>query len=216
MKYRMRIFYRMSRFAFWIYFKMFHRLKVYGQGHTSKGGGILASNHASYYDPPLIAAACPEEIHFLARKTLFRSLFGVLISCLNAHPISSDVSSLSVIKHTCELLKQGKKVVIFPEGARTETGNLSEIKSGVALLAFRSDCHVIPTYIHGSFTVWNKFAKFPKLWGKLAVIFGSPIELDMFEALPKKERQDALTAELIHRLGGLREWYAGGASGSPP
>jgi len=212
----MKFFYRITRFSFWIYFKIFHRLKVYGVANASKGGGIIASNHASYYDPPLIAVSCPEEIHFLARKTLFKSFFGRLIAMLNAHPISSEVSSLSVIKETCALLTSGKKVVIFPEGARTETGNFSEIKSGASLLALKSHCHVIPAYIHGTFSVWGRFSKMPKPWGKLAVVYGSPIELDTFEELPKKERQEALTAELIKRLHALKSWYEAGNVGTPP
>lgn len=213
---KVRFFYRITRFSFWLYFKLFHRLSVYGAGHTSKGGGIIAPNHASFYDPPLIAATCSEEIHFLARKSLFKSLFGKLISCLNAHPISGEASSITVIKETCALLKSGKKVVIFPEGVRSYSGGLEEIKSGVSMIALRSNRHIIPAYISGSYSVWNRQHKIPKLWGKLAVVYGTPIELDSFATTSKKEKQERVTKEIEKRIVELKTWYDSGCDGSPP
>ena len=85
------------RIAF-IIFKALYKMKVHGKKHIIKGGAIIAPNHTSYLDPPIVAAACPEEIHFLARQTLFQNVFGKFISALNAHPVEKKTTNLSVLK----------------------------------------------------------------------------------------------------------------------
>lgn len=202
------------RFAFWVYFYTFHRFRVYGKEHTKGVGGIIAANHASFYDPPLIAAGSVGEIHFLARKSLFKLLFGKLLLLLNAHPLAAGVSSLGVIKQTCGLLKEGKKVVIFPEGERTHDGELGKMKPGVALLVAKSKCDIIPTYVHGSYDVWCRKKKVPLMHGKLAVVFGAPLPFSMYEGLEKKEFQKKVLQDIEKSIRALKIWYESGAQGS--
>src|ERR1700761_1988428 len=109
-------------------FRIFHRHKTYGIDHYYKGGAIIAPNHTSFYDPPLIGISWPEEISFLARKSLFGVFLGPVITKLNAYPVTGTQQDLSSIKLICSLLKQDKKVVIFPEGLRSIDGNLQRIK----------------------------------------------------------------------------------------
>lgn len=197
-------------------FKVFYRLKVYGRENYIRGGAILAPNHVSYLDPPIVAAASPENIHFLARETLFHSFFGRLITALNAHPVQGHINNLKAVKTICELLKKDCKVILFPEGTRSKNNTLGKIKPGVGMLVSRSKTAIIPVYIHGTFTIWPRSQKRPHLFGKTAVIFGSPIQWKDYMDIDKKEAQELIAQRLLCSLETLRKWYESGAEGIPP
>lgn len=209
--------YRTVIFFTWIFFKTFYRHKIYGLHHIYKDAAIIAANHTSFYDPPILAISWPQEVHFLAKGSLFKyALFGPFIRKLNSHPVQEDTSNIKVFKAIQQLLADGKKVILFPEGTRAYEDKLGALKSGVAFLVLRSQVAVIPTYIHGTFSIWNRERKFPKLWGKTACVFGSPISYEMFQELDKKQAQKALTEVLAESIQNLRNWYEMGAKGDPP
>jgi|694.fasta_scaffold04059_12 1-acyl-sn-glycerol-3-phosphate acyltransferase len=214
----MKPFYRIIRALFKGLFWVLYRQKVFGLEHFIRGRALIASNHASFFDPPFIGVAAPEEITFLARKTLFRfPIFSYLISHLNAYPIAGgtgqDLSSFKLIQ---DLLKTDHKILIFPEGGRAWSEEVGPMKSGIGMLALRNMCPIIPVYIHGAYHVWNRNKKFPKLFGQVSCIFGSPIYCEPFLSMPKKEAQEAITEKTRESIKNLKHWYKAGAKGSPP
>ncbi len=214
---KMNWFYRFILGSVWCFFKIFYRHRVYGLEHFCDGGAIIACNHTSFYDPPVVAISAPEELHFLAREGLFKNpLFGALIRKLNSHPVSGDASDIAVLKLTCQLLNEGKKIILFPEGRRAFSDQMQPLKAGVAMLISRSKAFVIPTYVHGTYGIWSRKRKLPKLWGKTACVFGSPIRWEEFAALEKREAQAALTQKLAESIQALRRWYEAGTQGLPP
>lgn len=213
----MKPFYWFTSSLFKAFFYLFYSHQIYGLEHFVKGKGIVAPNHASFFDPPLIAASWPEEISFLARKSLFSfPFFGFLIRQLNAYPITGTAQDLNSIKLVCHLLSENKKIVVFPEGVRSFDGSLGPIKSGIGMLAMRNQSPIIPVYIHGCFDIWSRFQKFPKLSGKTACVFGTPIEWQNFAHLEKKEAQEAIASQVKESIEKLKAWYDNGAKGSPP
>ncbi len=210
-------FYRFILFLAKSFFKLFYRHKVYGVEHFCSGGAIIASNHVSNLDPPALAISSPEEIHFLAKQELFKNaLFGGLIRALNSHPVTGGPGDIAVMRLICQLLGEGKKVLLFPEGKRGEKDELDTLKPGIALLIARSKTAVIPAYIDGTYFLWNRSRSFPKLWGKTAVVFGTPIRWSDYAHLDKRQAQEQFTAQLTSSLNRLREWYKNGAQGMPP
>jgi len=204
---------RLTRF----YFKVFFRHRVYGMEHFYKGGAILAANHTSFFDPPIVSCSWPEQVHFLARESLFRNfLFGGLIRALNAHPVSGEVSDISTFKTICQLLKEGKKVVLFPEGTRSFDDSLGPIKPGIGLLISRTDTAIVPAYVHGAYQAWNRSRRLPKLWGKTACVFGTPICWKEFAHMEKREAHQAIADRLTQSILALKVWYDSGAQGVPP
>ncbi len=191
--------------------------RVYGLEHICSGAAIIAPNHSSFLDPPLIAISWPKVVSFLARKTLFSSpILGAVIKRLNAYPVSGTVQDLSSMKLICKLLKEGHQVVIFPSGVRSSDGSIGSVKSGIAMLAFRCDVPIIPVYIHGTFDIWSKEQRYPHLHGLTACVIGTPIYPDHFASLKKKEGQEAMGEEVRGALEKLRAWYENGAHGAPP
>lgn len=213
----MKPFYRFILAIAWITYKVLYRHKIYGLEHYHPGAGILAANHVSYLDPPIVAISWPEEVHFLAKESLFRPfLFGRLIRALNSHPVTGEVGDISVFKTLIQLLKEGKKIILFPEGGRTETGELQPLKPGIGLLVSKGNAAVIPTYVHGAYEIWNIHRKFPKPRGKTACVFGKPLLWENFSHLDKKEAQAQMTSALTESIQKLKAWYDEGALGIPP
>ena len=197
-KQSMRFFYRISLFFAWCYFRVFYRLRVLGLEHYFYGKGILASNHASYLDPPLISISSPEEIHFVAKEELFHSFFGMLIKRLNAHPIARGETNLKIMKELVQLIEKQKKILIFPEGSRSHENQIASLKTGIVILVEKTQCDVLPVYLDGTFEVWNRKRKMPKLFGRMTCVFGSPIKWqDIQDLEPKKEKSNSFLDSII-------------------
>ncbi|MBP9841487.1 MAG: 1-acyl-sn-glycerol-3-phosphate acyltransferase [Simkaniaceae bacterium] len=170
---------------------LFYKIQIVGRENLPEGGALLAANHVSYLDPPLVAIASPGEVHFLARDTLFHGVFGRLISALNAHPVSDD-HNLNAVKLLVRLLNQGNKVVIFPEGARSLDGTVQEIKPGIGLIMNSSKKPIVPVYIEGAFSIWPRGKKWPRPGGKLTIYFGEPLLWENFKEAPKAKVAEAI------------------------
>lgn len=209
--------YKVILFLVYWFFKLLYRNKIYGVDHFYSGAAILAANHTSFYDPPLLSVSTPYEVHFLARKTLFAPfLFGKLIRRLNAHPVSGKAQDVAVFKTVVRLMKEGKKVIIFPEGTRSSDGNLQNIKPGVAMLIARTGAAVIPVYLHGTFSIWPQHRRFPKLSGQTACVFGTPLHFSLDPAQDPKKQQEEISQRIYESILQLKDWYAQGAIGNPP
>jgi 1-acyl-sn-glycerol-3-phosphate acyltransferase len=115
-----------------------------------EGGVIIAANHISYLDPPLLGAVLPRRATFMAREGLFDiPLLGWFIG-LYSFPVARDRTHPSTIKEAVRRLKNGEMLVIFPEGRRSETGRLQEGKRGVGMIARLSNAAIIPTLVVGT------------------------------------------------------------------
>ena len=165
------------------------------------GAAIVAPNHVSYLDPQLVAASWPEDLHFFAGKRLFKKkVMRWILHNLYCHPVEKG-KELATIRTAIELLKQGNKVVVFPEGTRSEDGTLQPLRSGVAFLAYQSQCPIIPCYVAGSYEAWPKARKRPRLWGvQTSCRFGRPIwpKDDQGNTLSKEALNEALQQALSH------------------
>ena len=170
----------------------------------------------SFFDPSVLTVAIEEEIHFLAKESLFKvPIFKNLIRALNAHPISGKESNIQTIKEVKNILKTGKKIVIFPEGTRTD-GKIIKLLPGVGFLISLSKCTTIPVYIHGANKVWPRGKKFPKLFGRISCIFGKPIKYEEFEKIDRNKRSPSILARIENELKNLEKWAEDGFKGEQP
>jgi len=190
--------YKFTCNVFYFLLRFFYKLEIVGLENIPKGPCLVAANHSSYFDPPIIASSSPAEMHFLARDSLFRfPIFGPYISKVNAHPVDTSGEDVQALRLVLNLLKEGDKVLIFPEGGRSSTDEWMPFKQGLAMLSLHSQLPILPVVIEGGNKVWPKKQKLPNLTGKLKVTYLPLLYPDAFKGLPKKEAQKALTEELF-------------------
>jgi 1-acyl-sn-glycerol-3-phosphate acyltransferase len=126
-------------------------LRIEGKEHLITSGPVLvASNHQSFLDPPLIGNLYNDEMYFLARKTLFVGMGKWLYPRWNAIPVDQDRPDMASLKTMVKLLHHGEKVLVFPEGERTESGALGKGQPGVGLIVAKAGCKVQPVRIRGA------------------------------------------------------------------
>jgi len=143
------------------------RLRVAGREHLPEGGGLICSNHASFMDGFLIFSAVPwplrPRLFFLGTTFYFElPLIRDLGRLLRVIPVDSARHLVAAMQAAAYVLRRDKFLCVFPEGARTVTGDLKEIKPGVAILARELGVRLIPAYIHGSHAAWPPGQPFPR------------------------------------------------------
>ena len=144
---------------------------------------IVAANHRSYIDPPLLNAVSPEPLVFLAKKELFEGRFkNWLFRNMNAIPVDRSKADLDALNEALKRLKEGCKVCIFPEGRRAPERGFLKPKPGVGYLVAKAKVPVVPVYIHNSTDILsrdNRKFRIPK--GEVIVIFGDPLRFEDVE-----------------------------------
>lgn len=184
-----------SRFIGW----QRYRLRAFGQENVPRTGPlILAANHISWLDPPLVGAWFPRRIVYMAKKELFEIKgLGVLISSLGAFPVDREGSARAAIKHSLDVLKAGGCIGIFPEGGRNVDGD-KEAQTGVALLAALSGAAVIPAAIVGSELSRGKNRP-PAI-----AVYGKPVQFPA-NTKAKKEDLEAFTETIMAAINAARD-----------
>ena len=174
--------YRLLRFCWWAYFKIFHRLKIVNRENfklIAGRGGLVASNHVSYFDPPLLSAIPNDDLYYLARKTLWDTgWLGWLITRLNAVPVDQENPDMTALKRIIRLIKEGERVVVFPEGQRSLDGEILPGQPGVGLVLAKTKAPVLPVRIFGAYEAWPRDQKRPKWFRKITLVVGKPVEFD--------------------------------------
>lgn len=197
-------FYFIVKNLFRIIFTVYNRLEVRGRGNISDVPLIVASNHASNVDPPLIGGVFPRPLRYLAKESLFRNpVLGFLIRNLGAIPVTREDSQRAgaVMKLLLGRLEEGESILVFPEGSRSRDGRLQPLEGGAAFLSVKSGAPVLPVYIGGSFEVCPPGGGFPRP-AKLSVTFGRQIDPHaMGES--DRERREAVTRALADALSEL-------------
>ncbi len=164
------------------------------------GGLIVASNHISYLDPPLLGTWFPRVIHFMAKQELFDTpVFGPLIRAVHAFPVNREAGDRGAIRHALRVLKGGGVVGIFPEGRRNLDGE-AQARSGAVLLASTAQCPVVPVALVGTRLAAKRLRA-----SHVEVRIGKPMRFQGSARKPTKTELAAWTEELTHVIADLME-----------
>jgi 1-acyl-sn-glycerol-3-phosphate acyltransferase len=150
------------------------RMKAYNMKNIpSDGPFILACNHISLADPPVIGSNIDRVLYFMAKKELFGiRWFGWLIRNVNAYPVNRRGIDRGAIDKACRLLDSGKGVLIFPEGTRALESDFLPPRPGIGMVAKRSGAPVVPAYLNGTNKLKAAFFNRERCF----IIFGRPID----------------------------------------
>lgn len=155
-----------------------YRYRSFGVRNIPDTGPVLfVSNHQSYLDPVLVGLGSHHrQFAALARSTLFENhpMFTWIIKMLNAIPVTQGESDVGAMRKCIAELNKGQALLIFPEGARTLTGEVEPFETGTMLVIKRAKPLIIPVAIEGAYDVWKR-GEYPKLHGRIAVKYGEPI-----------------------------------------
>ena len=170
-----------------------------------EGGALIAANHLSHLDPPVVGSAMPRRTYYFAAAYLFKNpVFGFLIRKCYAFPVRRGAADRAALKAAIELLEAGELLTMFPEGTRSRTGELGEFDLGAALAASRAGVPIVPCAISGTNLALPRDGK-RITRSNIAVSFAEPIDTLQFGDKPRKDDLQRITDQVE---GAVREMKA--------
>lgn len=159
--------------------RAFFRYRVIGAENVIEDGPvILAANHASFLDPPLVGIACRRGIHYLARKSLLDwPVLGPILPELNVIPVDQKNADRSALMAAIRVVREGGAIILFPEGTRSTDGRLQSAQPGVGMLVAKTGAPVVPVRVFGSFEAFPRDRMLPRRV-PITVVIGKPLRFD--------------------------------------
>src|SRR5262245_14103196 len=178
--------YRLGWHAFRALFKLYFRALFFNPERVPLTGPvILAANHASFLDPPLVGSGLLRKINYLARESLFDVfIVGSVLKSWSVVPVDREGGGAKGLKAILDRLLAGGAIILFPEGTRSRDGKLQPARSGIGLTVIKSKAPVIPVRVFGTFEAFGRHMHFPRP-RRVAVKYGLPMP---FEALRAEAR----------------------------
>ena len=147
------------------------------------GGALIVANHVSYLDPSMVGACFRNPIYYLARKSLFKGFLGWLLPRIQVIPVDLGTGDLGSMKRILRLLKEGNRVLIFPEGTRSPDGTLQAAEAGVGFIIAKGEVPVVPLRLFGAHECWPRKASWPRP-GRITLAAGPAVD---FSGLAAKQ-----------------------------
>ncbi len=172
---------------------LLHPVKFYGKENLPRGGGfIIASNHLMWLDPFYIAWGSGKAVNFMAKSELFDFLpFALFLKSLKAFPVKRGFFDRKSLQKSCEIIKNGEVLGIFPEGGIPKnSGAPVKAKRGIAYIAGECKCDVVPV------SIYSKTGR--SVFSKLTVRFAEPISFEQLKLSEDSTKEDfSYAADLI-------------------
>jgi 1-acyl-sn-glycerol-3-phosphate acyltransferase len=198
--------------------RLFFHLRIIGAEHIPKSGGVLiAANHASYLDIPILGCSLPRRTWYLGRLDLFSGISGAVLRYMGWIPIRRDRVDRRGFDEAMQRLKAGGLVVIYPEGGRSLDGKLQPGKPGVGILLDSARCPVVPAFLHGTHDAMPPGAKWirPR---PISVAFGKPMDfsgaLETASEEAKKAIYQRIGQEIMDSIAELKDSHVPPATAS--
>lgn len=186
--------YKFTKVFFGFFLKIIYRVEVLGLENIPEGEKrlIICGNHKSNLDPLTISSVFPRQIFWMAKKELFKNkILGGFLDKIGAFPVDRQNNDLRAIKTSLRLLKKDEVLGIFPEGTRVRQVDYSKIKSGVALIAQKTDAEVLPVYIEGEY----------KIFRKIKIHFREPVKINK-EIKYSNDELEGISQDIMRRVYG--------------
>jgi 1-acyl-sn-glycerol-3-phosphate acyltransferase len=205
-RFKTHILYDIAHTIFFILFKILFGYRIIGRENVPKTGPvILASNHASFLDPPFVGTALWRRVNFVARDTLFnRPWKKFILDRWMAFPLNRDRLDKTTLNEILARLKKGEPVCLFPEGTRSADGTLQPGKAGIGMIVSLAKVPVVPVFIRGSYLTFGKIHKSFRP-AKVSVTFGKPIDFSRLEGISRHERYQGIADAIMAEIKNLQQ-----------
>jgi 1-acyl-sn-glycerol-3-phosphate acyltransferase len=192
--------YWLTRILSWLLF----RPRIIGRENVPRDGGfIMASNHISYFDPPLVGSWQGRRMYFFTKQELFQNrLFGAVLRACNSLPVRRGTIDRQAIRLATEIIHQGYGLVFFPEGTRSRTDQFLPAKPGLGVVARTAECPIVPVYLHGS----NRLKDCFRRRARMTIVYGEPFPTNWVKSFaPMKSGYQAMAEAVMERITHLRK-----------
>lgn len=170
-----------------------------GLKNIPKGGVMICSAHKSNFDPVIIGSFIKQRVYYMAKAELFKfPLFAAFLKAVGAFPVRRGINDTSAVKGSLRLLKDGKPLLIFPQGTRSRQLKREEFKNGAIIMALKANVPIMPVGICGEYGMFSR----------VRVRFGKPImpsEFPSFKPGEEKTAAEAVKNILFDRIKALIE-----------
>ena len=186
------MFYKIAYVLIKCAFSLVFRIRVYGRENIPEGAALVCANHTASTDPIFMAMGLTvrHQVHFMAKAELLRNpLQRLVLKGLGAFAVHRGQSDVKAIKQAFKLLREGKKLGMFPEGTRVQADETAQARTGVAMLAVRTGAPLLPVAISPG----RKH-----LFSKVNIVIGQAYKLEDKKAAP--ERYQEIADELMRRI----------------
>jgi 1-acyl-sn-glycerol-3-phosphate acyltransferase len=183
----------------------FH-LEITGTEHIpATGPVIIAPNHRSMWDIPMVVVACPRRVVFMAKQELYKNaVLRRMWLELGAFPVRREIADLRAIDNALEVLRAGWALGIYPEGTRSFTGEMLPFLKGAAWLALLTGAPIVPCGIRGTSRRTRRDEPRPRARRPVRVVFGPPIGVSHEpDPLSRRFKAEDLTDEVLARITAL-------------
>lgn len=190
----------LTRTIAWLVAHTVMRLRVEGRDRLpTQGGVLLAVNHTAFIDGPIVYGMTRRPTVFLIKVEAFRGVIGVMLRSIGQIPVNRGKAERGPLMAALQTLAEGGIVGVFPEGTRG-TGDVSKVEHGIAYLALRSGCPVVPVACVGTAAVVVKGRKLPRWRRPVRVVFGEPFAVARGAGTALSRRTVADAAEEIRTV----------------
>src|SRR6266436_1321128 len=174
------------------------RVRFHGRENVSaKGPFIIAANHLSWTDIPLIPLPIGRRVVYMAKEEYFKSKWAWLVRFLGAFPVKRGEADRQALRAGEKQLKEGRILVMFPEGTRSRTRTLAAAHPGMGMIALRTGVPVVPVAIAGSQNLLKKFG------ARVTVTYGEPMIFKPKGSKMTREDIDNVTEQVMQKIASM-------------
>lgn len=191
-------FYHVIYAVIWPFFNLFHPVRAVGREHIPEGAALICPNHTKASDPFFVVFAFKRKhvMRAMAKAEVMRlPVIGWILGKAGVFGVNRGSADINAVKTALRFLKEGKKLLMFPEGTRVEEGENVEAKTGAAMFAVRTGAPIVPVYIPAK-----------KRWFRpTTVVIGQPFYPKVADRKGTSEEYRAIADDLMARIRALEE-----------
>ncbi len=182
----------------WLFMRIFHPWRAVGLENLPEGAAVICGNHTTAGDPIYVVCALgwKRQVHVMAKEEIMRwPVVGWVLKKAGIFGVKRGAADIGAVKEALRILKNGERLLVFPEGTRVREGQTSEAHTGAAMFATRASAPLVPVYISPK----------KRLFRKTTVVFGQPYHPKFEGRKPSSNELQSIADDLMDRIRALGE-----------